>query len=305
MPADRQVLEEWLADKRSMKVELRVPKRGDKLKLMEMAHENAAEYLRLQQAERAADTNRQTEAVAELQTVLHLERPPARIECYDISTLQGTNTVGSMVVFVKGAPAKQYYKRFKIQGKGGQGEPDDFATMREVLRRRFRRLVEAPPTPTTQARRRVDGEETWRIAPDLVIVDGGKGQLGIAVEVLQELGLFGQFPVVGLAKREEEIYRPGMPDPLWLKRGSQALHLVQRVRDEAHRFGITYHRNLRIQRADAFKLDDIPGVGPRRRKAIMAHFGGDIERVREATIEELMAVPGINRKVAETVKENL
>jgi excinuclease ABC subunit C len=272
---------------------------------MEMARENAAEYLRLQQAERAADTNRQTEAVAELQAALHLERPPARIECYDISTLQGTNTVGSMVVFVKGAPAKQYYKRFKIRGKGGQGEPDDFASMREMLRRRFRRLVEDPADAHDPGAKGREEDDTWRITPDLVIVDGGKGQLGIAVDVLQELGLFGRIPVVGLAKREEEIYRPGQSDPQWLRRGSEALHLVQRIRDEAHRFGITYHRNLRSKEQVRSKLDDIPGIGPRRRKALMAHFEGDLQRVREATIEELMAVEGINRKVAETIKENL
>jgi excinuclease ABC subunit C len=305
MPPDRAVLEEWLAGKRSMKVEVRVPRRGDKLKLMSMAQENAAEYLRLQQAERAADTNRQTEAVAELQAALHLDRPPARIECYDISTLQGTNTVGSMVVFVKGAPAKQYYKRFKIRGKGGHGEPDDFASMREMLRRRFRRLVEERADADDPGSKGREEDDTWRITPDLVIVDGGKGQLGIAVEVLQELGLFGRFPVVGLAKREEEIYRPGLPDPLWIKRGSEALHLVQRVRDEAHRFGVTFHRNLRSKEQTHSKLDDIPGVGPRRRKALMAHFDGDLQRVREASVEELMAVPGINRKVAETIKESL
>ncbi|MFO7635671.1 MAG: excinuclease ABC subunit UvrC [Caldilinea sp.] len=305
MPTDRPVLEEWLAEKRSMKVELRVPRRGDKLKLMEMAQQNAAEFLRLQQAERAADTNRQTEAVAELQAALHLERPPARIECYDISTLQGTNTVGAMVVFVKGAPAKQYYKRFKIRGKGSQGEPDDFASMREMLRRRFRRLVEEPGDAGDPGAKGRDEDDTWRVAPDLVIVDGGKGQLGIAVEVLQELGLLGRIPIVGLAKREEEIYRPGQSDPLWLKRGSEALHLVQRIRDEAHRFGITYHRNLRSKEQVHSKLDDIPGVGPRRRKALMAYFEGDLQRVREASLEELMTVPGINRKVAETIKENL
>ena len=305
MPRDRAVLEEWLADKRTMKVEVRVPRRGDKLKLMEMAQENAAEFLRLQQAERAADTNRQTEALTELQTALHLDRPPTRIECYDISTLQGTNTVGSMVVFVKGAPARQSYKRFKIRGKGGQGEPDDFASMREMLRRRFRRLVEERSDAGDPGSKGREEEDAWRVSPDLVIVDGGKGQLGIAVEVLQELGLMGRFAVVGLAKREEEIYRPALPDPLWLKRGSEALHLVQRVRDEAHRFGITYHRNLRSKEQIHSKLDDIPGVGPNRRKALMVAFEGDLQRVREASVEELMAVPGINRKVAETIKENL
>ena len=285
MPADRAILEEWLADRRGMKVELRAPKRGDKLKLMELARENAAEYLRLQQAERAADTNRQTEAVAELQSALQLERPPARIECYDISTLQGANTVGSMVVFVKGAPAKQYYKRFKIHGKGGDGAPDDFASMREVLRRRFRRLVE-PDGDADDPGKKGRGDESWHVPPDLVIVDGGKGQLNVAVDVLRELELLGRFPVVGLAKREEEVFRPGAPDPLWLKRGSEALHLVQRIRDEAHRFGITYHRNLRGKEQIRSRLDDIPGVGPGRRKAIMNHFDGDLDRVRAASVEE-------------------
>lgn len=305
LPPERGLLEQWLAEKRGAKMELRVPRRGDKLKLMELARQNAAEFLRLQQVERAADTHKQTEAVAELQAALHLAEPPSRIECYDISTLQGTHTVGSMVVFVKGAPARPYYKRFKIRGKGSQGEPDDFASMHEMLRRRFRRLVEAPPDEGDPGKKVREGDETWRVTPDLVIVDGGKGQLAVAVAVLQELGLLGAFPVVGLAKREEEIYRPGANDPLWLRRGSQALHLVQRIRDEAHRFGITYHRNLRAKEQVRSKLDDIPGVGPRRRKAIIAHFDGDLERVRRATVEELMAVPGINRRVAEALKEKL
>lgn len=304
LPRHHVVLAEWLAEHRGGKVELRVPRRGDKVKVMAMAQENAAEFLRVQQAARAADTNRQTEAITELQSALHLDKPPTRIECYDISTLQGTNTVGSMVVFVKGAPAKGSYKRFKIHGKGSQGAPDDFASMREVLRRRFRRLVE-PANGVDPGQKARSEDETWRIMPDLVIIDGGKGQLGVAVEVLQELALLEQIPVVGLAKREEEIYRPHAPDPIWLRRGSQALHLVQRIRDEAHRFGISYHRNLRSKEQVRSRLDDIPGIGPKRRKAILKHFDGDIERVRKASIEELMMVPGISRKVAEIVREAL
>lgn len=304
LPRSYAVLAEWLAGHRGGKVELRVPRRGDKVKMMAMAQENAAEFLRVQQAARAADTNRQTEAITELQSALHLDRAPTRIECYDISTLQGTNTVGSMVVFVKGAPAKSAYKRFKIHGKGSQGAPDDFASMREMLRRRFRRLVE-PSNSDDPAQRGRNEDESWRMMPDLVIVDGGKGQLGVAVEVLQEFALSDQIPVVGVAKREEEIYRPNAPDPLWLRRGSQALHLVQRIRDEAHRFGITYHRNLRSKEQVHSRLDDVPGIGPKRRKALLLHFDGDIERVRKATIEELMAVPGISRKVAEIVRETL
>ncbi len=310
LPGDRAVLEEWLSARKGARVRLRIPQRGNKRKLMQMAQANAAEHLRLQQAEWAADTNRQTAAVSELQEALNLERPPSRIECYDISTLHGTNTVGSMVVFAKGAPLKSAYKRFKIHGRGGQGVPDDFASMREMLRRRFRRIVDersededAPaPDPGQKAR---PGDENWKIVPDLVIIDGGKGQLGVAVEVLDEFGLLDRIPVVGLAKREEEIYRPGRPDPIWLKRGSQSLHLVQRIRDEAHRFGVTYHRNLRTKEQVRSRLDDVPGIGPTRRKALLKHFGGDIEAIRAATLEDLMTVPGINRKAAESLKAHL
>ena len=298
------LLEAWLGEKLGSKVQLRVPKRGARRKFMELAHRNAAEYLRVQQAEWASDTNRQTESVADLQEGLQLERPPSRIECFDISTLQGTNTVGSMVVFGKGAPQKSAYKRFKIAGKGAHGEPDDFASMREMLRRRFRRAVEEDTSvdPGKKARK---SDESWRILPDLVIIDGGKGQLGIATEVLEEFGLLGRIQVVGLAKREEEVFRPGESNPIWLKRGSPALHLVQRVRDEAHRFAITYHRNLRSKGQVRSKLDDVPGIGPKRRKALLKHFGGDIAAIRKATVDDLLAAPGMTRKSAEAIKEHL
>jgi excinuclease ABC subunit C len=304
MPDDWQVLEEWLSQKRGSKVELRLPQRGAKRQLMEMAQQNAAEFLRLRQAEWAADTNRQTQALGELQAVLNLCDPPNRIECYDISTFQGENTVGSMVVFAQGAPLKSAYKRFKIRGKGSQGAPDDFASMREMLRRRFRRIVEEndDPDPGQKAR---TGEDSWKILPDLVIVDGGKGQLGIAVEVLTELGLLDRIPLVSLAKREEEIFRPGESASVWLKRGSQALFLVQRIRDEAHRFAITYHRNLRGKAQTKSLLDEVKGIGPARRKALLIYFSGDIEKIRTATVDELLAVPGMNRKAAEAVKEYL
>ncbi|MEM7126578.1 MAG: excinuclease ABC subunit UvrC [Chloroflexota bacterium] len=299
-----QVLEAWLSKKRGTNVELRVPRRGAKREFMELAQRNAAEYLRVQQAEWAADTNRQTEAVAELQDVLKLERPPSRIECFDISTLQGTNTVGSMVVFGKGAPLKSAYKRFKIRGKGAQGEPDDFASMREMLRRRFRRIIEDESNPDPgQKGRPVD--ENWRILPELVIIDGGKGQLGIAVEVLKEFDLYGRIPVVGLAKQEEEIFRPNISQSFWLKRGSASLHLVQRIRDEAHRFAITYHRRLRSKDQTRSKLDDVPGIGPTRRRALLQHFGGDIEKIRQSSLDALLAVPGMTRASAQSIKENL
>jgi excinuclease ABC subunit C len=293
-----------LTEKRHTKVTLRVPQRGPKRKVMAMACANAEEYLRVQQAEWAADTNRQTQAIAELQESLRLSEPPARIECYDISTLQGTDTVGSMVVFAKGAPLKSAYKRFKIRGKGGRGEPDDFASMREVLRRRFRRLVEEDTgvEPGTKARKT---DESWRVVPDLVIVDGGKGQLGIALEVLAEFGLRERIPAVGLAKREEEIFLPGRRSPVWLARGSPALHLVQRVRDEAHRFAITYHRGLHRKRQTRSALDDIRGIGPKRRKALLTYFNGNLEGIRAASVEELSAIPGMDRRSAQAVKEQL
>ena len=304
MPENQAVLEEWLATKRGAKVELRVPQRGVKTKLMTMAANNAEEYLRVQKAQRAADTNRQTEGLAELQEALQLAQPPARIECYDISTLQGTNTVGSMVVFARGTPLKSAYKRFKIRGKGALGEPDDFASMREMLRRRFRRAVEER-TDTDPGKKARSGHETWRILPDLVIIDGGKGQLGVAVEVLKEFDLFENIPVVGLAKREEEVFRPDRSQPIWLTRGSQALHLVQRIRDEAHRFAITYHRNLRRKEQTRSKLDDVRGIGPKRRKALLIYFNGNIDRVRDASVAELTAIPGMDRRAAEAVKEQL
>lgn len=305
MPGDKRVLEQWLAEKRGTRVVLRMPMRGDKKKLMAIAQANAAEHLRLQQAEWAADTNRQTAAVTELQEVLQLEKPPSRIECYDISTLHGTNTVGSMVVFAKGAPLKSAYKRFKIRGRGGQGVPDDFASMREMLRRRFRRIVEDGEDEDDPAQKGRAGDESWKVIPDLVIIDGGKGQLGVAVEVLDEFGLGDRIPVVGLAKREDEFFRPGESHSVWLKRGSQSLHLVQRIRDEAHRFGVTYHRSLRSREQVRSKLDDVPGIGPTRRKALLTAFGGDIEAIRRASVDDLLAVPGINRKAAESIKQHL
>jgi excinuclease ABC subunit C len=303
MPENSDVLEAWLRQKRGHAVEIRMPQRGKKRKLMGLAQQNADEYLRVQQAEWASDTNRQTQALSELQQMVGLPHPPARIECFDISTLHGTNTVGSMVVFAKGAPLKSAYKRFKIRGKGSQGEADDFASMREILRRRFRRAAEEhAPDPGDKARK---NDEQWKILPDLLIVDGGKGQLNIAVEVLQEFGLSESVPVVGLAKREEELFLPGRSDSIWLKRGSQALHLVQRVRDEAHRFAITYHRNLRSHSQLRSQLDEIPGIGPNRKKALLQYFGGDIEKIRQASLEELQAVPGMTRKVAQAIKEHL
>jgi excinuclease ABC subunit C len=300
---ERMIIEQWLRSKRSgHKVVLQVPKRGPKRDLVRMAAENAASTLTSLQAQWQADTNRQTEALAQLQEALGLASPPGRIECFDISTLQGTSTVGSMVVFAKGVPEKSDYRRFTVRGRGAQGEPDDYASMREVLRRRFRRAVEdALADPGTKARR---SDAAWKRMPDLLIVDGGKGQLGVAEEVLSEFELTEVVPVAGLAKQNEELFLPGRSDGISLPRGSQGLFLVQRIRDEAHRFAITFHREKRGKRAIASVLEEVPGIGPARRKALLTHFGS-VEAIRQASLEELVAVPGMNMAAAQSLRESL
>jgi len=300
---ERLIIEQWLRSKRNGgKVMLRVPKRGPKRALVQMATENAAATLTSLQAQWQADTNRLTEALTQLQEALALPDPPGRIECFDISTLQGTHTVGSMVVFARGAPAKSDYRRFTVKGKGAHGEPDDYAAMREVLRRRFRRAVEdALPDPGQKAR---PSSAAWRRLPNLLIVDGGKGQLGVAMEVLAEFGLTEAAPVVGLAKQREELFLPGRAEGILLAPGSQGLFLVQRIRDEAHRFAITFHRQKRSQAAVASQLDAVPGIGPARRKALLKHFGS-LEAIRQATVEELAVVPGMTQAAAQSVREGL
>ncbi len=309
-PAGVDVIAEWLSDKRKahvgseedVSVKVLLPAGEEAVTVMAMAESNAAESLRTLRAVREADKSKQVLAVQELQVALGLETPPGRIECFDISTLQGTNTVGSMVVFAEGTPRKSDYRRFKIRGRGAQGEPDDFASMREMLRRRFRRAVEPEQEdPGAKARR---STAVWTVLPDLVIVDGGKGQLGIAVEVLKEFDLLDQVPVVGLAKQHEEIFRPGQRHSILLPRDSEGLYLVQRIRDEAHRFGITYHRSLRGQASIASELDKVPGIGPKRRQALLKAFDS-IDDIKAASVDELAAVPGMTRAAAQRVKESL
>ena len=300
---ERTIIEQWLRGKRGgQKVTLRVPKRGTKRDLVRMAADNAAATLNTLQAQWQADTNRQTEALTQIQEALGLQAPPGRIECFDISTLQGTDTVGSMVVFTRGTPSKGEYRKFTVKGKGARGEPDDYAAMREVLRRRFRRAVEAATDdPANKARK---SDASWRLLPDLLIVDGGKGQLGVAIEVLAEYGLTEVVPVAGLAKQREELFLPGQSDPILLPPAGQGLFLIQRIRDEAHRFAITFHRQKRGQRAVASELDAVPGIGPARRKALLRHFGS-LEAIRQATVDDLAAVPGMNLAAAQSVRENL
>ncbi len=300
---ERTIIEQWLRGKRGgEKVMLQVPTEGPKHELMAMAAENASATLAALQAQWQADTHRQTEALAQLQEALELAAPPGRIECFDISTLQGTNTVGSMAVFAKGAPLKSDYRRFNVRGKGAHGEPDDFASMREVLHRRFRRAVdEAIADPGSKARK---SDASWKVLPDLLLVDGGKGQLGVAVEVLAEFGLTEVIPVAGLAKQREELFLPGRPEAILLPPGSQGLFMVQRIRDEAHRFAITAHREKRSKTAIASELDAVPGIGPARRKALLKHFGS-LDAIRQASAEELAAVPGMTQAAAQAVREGL
>ena len=301
---ERAIIEQWLRGRRGgEKVLLSVPTEGPKQELLQLATENAAATLTALQAQWQADTNRQTEALGQIQEALGLPEPPGRIECFDISTLQGTNTVGSMVVFAKGAPEKGDYRRFNVKGRGSQGEPDDFASMREVLRRRFRRAVEEAVADPGRPRR-ARSDEAWKRLPDLLIVDGGKGQLGMAVEVLAEYGLTEVVPVAGLAKQREELFLPGRTDGILLPPGSQGLFLVQRIRDEAHRFAITAHREKRSKMAVASELDAVPGIGPARRKALLRHFGS-LEAVRQASLEELAAAPGMTQAAAQSVRERL
>ena len=284
------IIQSWLRSKRGTKVTLKVPRRGQKKELVQMAAENAAETLAHLRVQWLFDEGKSVEALAELQEHLELAQPPARIECYDISNIQGKAATGSMVVFVKGVPRKSDYRRFKIRTVAGA---DDYAMMKEVLRRRFRRL-----------RPRGAHDEAWTILPDLIVVDGGKGQLNAALEVMDEYGLREAVPVVGLAKEREEIFVPGRPEPILLPRSCQGLFLMQRIRDEAHRFALQYHRRLREKKTLTSTLEEIPGIGPKRRQALLKHFGS-LERIREATIEELAAVSGMTHRAAEQVKEHL
>ncbi len=294
---EAKIIQEWLRSRRGgEKVEMLVPKEGQPHELVEMAAENAAETLQSLRAQWQADTHKQEMALAELQSALGLPQPPNRIECYDVSHTQGIATVGSMVVFEQGVPAKKFYRKFNIDSTS-IGAPDDFASMEEMLTRRFRRWESAAEMAMQAPGAKVD--ESFSRLPDLIIIDGGKGQLGRVVSVLEKYGLFDKVPVVGLAKREEEIFFPHKSEPLLLPRHSQGLYLVQRIRDEAHRFGITAHRARRSKQGMASILDSIPGVGPARRKSLLKHFGS-VDKIREASLDELAAV--VPQDVAASLK---
>ncbi|HEY7756056.1 MAG TPA: excinuclease ABC subunit UvrC [Actinomycetota bacterium] len=292
VPADADLLTAWLTTRRGGRVAFAVPERGAKRKLMETVVQNARDHFQRHKLRRASDFGARSRALVELGATLGLEQAPLRIECYDVSNLGPTDTVGSMVVFEDGLPKRSDYRRFEIKGVSGQ---DDFASMEEMLRRRFLRL-----------RRERDEEEPRRrrfsYPPALVVVDGGRGQLSVATKVLAEEGL--HIPAIGLAKRLEEVYFPDRPDPLLIPRGSEALFVLQHLRDEAHRFAVTYHRQKRARRALASPLDDVPGVGPARKKALLKRFGS-LARMSRASVEEIASTPGVGPELARAVHERL
>lgn len=315
---EAEVIARWLGERRGHRVRLHRPQRGAKRRMVEMAEHNARLLLERAETEERARDDRARRALEELADYLGLEEPPRRIECYDISNLQGAQAVGSMVVMIDGEPRKSEYRRFRIQTVEG---PNDFASMQEVLYRRLRRGLQereeagkargaaagAPNGVAVPAPAAPDGvpegasEEPGGFAdlPDMILIDGGKGQLSAAVEVLDRLGLV-DIPVFGLAKRFELVFAPGRPDPIVIPRDSPALHLLQRIRDEAHRFALSYHRKLRQRATLHSVLEEVPGIGPRRRKALLEAFGS-LDAIARATEDELAAVPGMTRKAAEAV----
>ena len=292
----------WLREKRDGSVRVHVPKRGEKRRLVEMVAENAEqgfEQLRLKQM---SDTAAMDEAMSELQEALSLPLPPSRIECYDISNIQGTNAVGSMVVFEDGKPKKAHYRRFQIKSVDGV---DDYSMMREMLTRRFKRLSQSRRPRDDDAAQsetggKTSGKNAWGIEPDLVLIDGGKGHLGAALQVFLELGI-NDIPLASLAKENEELFIPMMTEGIMLPRNSQGLYLVQRARDEAHRFAITYHRERRSKKSVQSGLDLVPGIGPKRKRMLIRRFGS-LRGVSNASVEEIAAVPGMTLSLARNVK---
>jgi excinuclease ABC subunit C len=292
VPDDLEVLEEWMRELRGTRVRIRVPKRGLKRSLQETVTENAKQAFQQHRLKRASDFAARARQLRELQEHLGMEEAPLRIECYDISNTGPTEAVGSMVVFEDGLPKRSDYRRFAIKWTQGQ---DDFANMGEVVRRRFARY-----RAEQQAVAEDEGKpRRFAYPPNLVVIDGGKGQLGRAVEAMDELGI-DNVTTVSLAKRMEEVFLPNRSDPILIPRSSEALYLLQQIRDEAHRFALQYHRLRRGKRMTQSALDGIPGLGQVRRKKLLKHFGS-VKRMREATLEELTAVPGVTRPVAEAL----
>jgi excinuclease ABC subunit C len=329
-PSEADALAAFLTDRRGSRVNVHVAERGEKRRLVALATQNAVEALAKERAEWLADEGKRDEALEQLSSALSLTRSPERIECYDMSNIQGTSAVGSMIVFVNGRPEPREYRRFRIRSGD---TPDDFRMMAEVLRRRFIRASRLrsetgalslaavgadevgegdgepdEPQDLEPGSGPVEGDrggprQTGWALPDLVIVDGGKGQLSAAMGVMKELGLT-DVPLAGLAKRFEELYVPGRSTPIQLPAKSQGLYLVQRIRDEAHRFAITYHRTVRGKKALASVFDEVPGIGQARKKALLKRFGS-VRRIREASLDEVADTPGVGRAAAERLKQHL
>lgn len=324
LPPDREVLEQLLTERRGSKVAIRVPQRGDKRDLQQTVASNAAQALALHKTKRASDLTTRNRALEEIQKSLGLDEVPLRIECYDVSNLQGTEVVASMVVFEDGLARKSEYRRFVIRGVDGQ---NDVASMHEVITRRFKRLLDeqARSVEVQDAPRAASGSrsasqaqsddaqrpllvdpETGRprkfaYAPSLVVVDGGPPQVAAAQQALAELGI-DDVPVCGLAKRLEEVWLPGEEDPVIMARTSEGLYLLQRIRDEAHRFAITHHRGRRSKSMVESALDDVPGLGEVRRKTLLKHFGS-LKKLREADVDQIALVPGIGPRTASAIKD--
>jgi excinuclease ABC subunit C len=285
-------IEDWLSERRGGRVKLLAPRRGTKRRLVGMATDNAREALEVARLRWLTDTGKTQQALEELQEELNLSAVPHRIECYDISDIMGAHPVGSMVVFVDGRPRRAEYRRFRVKSVEGA---NDVAMMAEVLRRRFKRAAQAVEA------QEVAQAEGWGALPDLLIVDGGKAQLNAALDVLRESGV-PLIPAAGLAKQQEELYVKDVSEPIVLPRTSQALYLLQRIRDEAHRFAVTYHRSVRQKAGTRSALDAIPGVGPKRKRALLRKFGS-VREIRQASVDEIAATVGFTRSLAERVKE--
>ncbi len=298
---DIEAIQPWIEAKRDGPVKILVPQRGEKRKLVRMVAANAEQGLAQRRVKRTADADLDA-AMAELQEALSLPDLPKRIECYDISNIQGTNPVGSMVVFEDGKSRNQHYRRFKINAVEGI---DDYAMMREVLTRRFKRMAkdvqEASSNGGAPSEKTSDG--AWATVPNLVLIDGGKGHLGAALQVFLDLGI-DFIPLASLAKENEELFVPQSPEPIILPRDSKALYLVQRARDEAHRFAITFHRQRRSKGSVRSAMDSVPGIGPKRRRTLLRRFGS-VKGIRDAPLDEIAAVPGMTLKLARALKENL
>ena len=292
LPDNQTLYEQWLSKQRGSRVEIRVPQRGDKRGLHETATKNARESFGRHRLKRGTDHNSRARALEELKKHLELPEAPLRIECYDMSHLQGTDYVGSMVVLEDALPRKSEYRRFKIRGVGGN---DDYAAMEEVLSRRFENYLAERDAPRSTVSK-------FSYPPQLLVVDGGKGQLGVAMGVLKSLGLEEEIPAVALAKRFEEVFMAGRSDPIELPRGSEALYLLQRIRDESHRFAVSYHRVLRNKRMTRSVLDGISGLGEVRKKRLIKEFGG-VRRVQKASLDELQGLSWLPDAVAVAVHE--